>query len=91
MPSSLAMYALPNIVRLDKLQSSNEIGIQKSSAEKGEKLAIQSINGVVNTINEMLFSNKGKENNTEKKAAVASLQLCEASRAPMATKNQISI
>ena len=89
--TSLAMYALPNIVRLDKLQSSNEIGIQKSSSRKGEKLAIQSINGVVNSINEMLFSNKGKDNTTGKMATVASLQLCEASRAPMATKTQISV
>ena len=58
--TSLAMYALPNIVRLDKLQSSNEIGIQKSSSDKGKKLAIKSINGVVNSINEMLFSNKNQ-------------------------------
>ena len=58
--TSLALYALPNIVRLDKLQSSNEIGIQKSSSDKRKKLAIKSINGVVNSINEMLFSNKNQ-------------------------------
>ena len=58
--TSLALYALPNIVRLDKLQSSNEIGIQKSSSDKGKKLAIKSINGVVNSINDMLFSNKNQ-------------------------------
>ncbi len=54
--TSLAMYALPHIVRMDKVQSSNEIGIQKSSSDKGEKLSIQSINGVVNSINEMLIT-----------------------------------
>ena len=37
-----------------------KFGIQKSSSDKGKKLAIKSINGVVNSINEMLFSNKNQ-------------------------------
>ena len=56
--TSLAMYALPNIVRFDKVKSSSEIGIQKSSSHKGKELANQSIMGVVNTISEMLLLHK---------------------------------
>tara|TARA_B100001750_G_scaffold240367_1_gene249971 strand:+ start:3861 stop:4376 length:516 start_codon:yes stop_codon:yes gene_type:complete len=50
-----------------------------------------SAQGLVKGVSEMAdLSNKKNETNTDKKALVASLQVCEASRAPMATKNIIS-
>ena len=41
------MYAIPDIVRFDKIKSSKEIGIQKASSEKGEELAKQAIKGTI--------------------------------------------
>ena len=52
--TSLAMYAIPDIVRFDKIKSSKEIGIQKASSEKGEELAKQAIKGTIAAIRNML-------------------------------------
>ena len=52
--TSLAMYAIPYIVRFNKVYSSKESGIQKASFEKGRELAAQAINGTISTIKDML-------------------------------------
>ena len=52
--TSLAMYAIPYIVRFNKVYSSKEPGIQKASFEKGRELATQAINGTISTIKDML-------------------------------------
>ena len=51
--TSLAMYAIPESVRFEKLKSSKEIGVNKASASKGEKLAKEAITQTIQTINNM--------------------------------------
>jgi creatinine amidohydrolase len=52
--TSLAMYAIPYVVRFNKVHSSNEIGIQKASFEKGRQLAAEAISGTIATVKDML-------------------------------------
>lgn len=56
--TSLAMYAIPYIVRFDKVYSSKELGIQKASFEKGRQLATQAISGTIATVKDMLDNKK---------------------------------
>ena len=59
--------------------------------DRTDKVSVVSAQGLVKGVSEMAdLSHKKKETNTDKRALVASLQVCEASRAPMATKNIIS-
>ena len=51
--TSLAMYAIPESVRFEKLKSSKEIGVNKASASKGEKLAKEAITQTIQTIKNM--------------------------------------
>ena len=51
--TSLAMYAIPESVRFEKLKSSKEIGVNKDSASKGEKLAKEAITQTIQTIKNM--------------------------------------
>ena len=48
------MYAIPYVVRFNKVHSSNEIGIQKASFEKGRQLATEAISGTIATVKDML-------------------------------------
>ena len=51
--TSLAMYAIPESVRFEKLKSSKETGVNKASVSKGEKLAKKAIAETIQTIKKM--------------------------------------
>ena len=55
--TSLAMYAIPQVVRFNKVYSSNEIGIKKASFENGRQLESEAIRNTITTVKDMLDEN----------------------------------